>query len=258
MPLVAGLLLLLALVIGATLLWRSYGDRAGGTSVFEESVESGPEPVVRVMNGPGRVRVEGVEELENVEITAKRYARGFSPTGARENAARVPVDITSEGSTLEISSDGGRGTGADYDLRVPPGSVVEVEAARGDVEVSGLNNAVTIRAESGDVAVRDVRGSVAIEVPQGDVTVEDVSTEIGNVEIMVGSGDLSLEDLVVGIIEARVEAGDVALSGRFSGSGRVFVETGSMDVRFPPEDVRDLALEARVGEVVRHGERESG
>ncbi len=45
-PVVAGLLLL-ALLIGLVLLWLSYGDSAGGASVFEDSIETGPEPVVR-------------------------------------------------------------------------------------------------------------------------------------------------------------------------------------------------------------------
>jgi hypothetical protein len=247
-PLVFGLLVLA--VVGV-FLWFWYGDRAGGTSVFEDSVDSGPEPVIRVTNGPGRVGVKGVEGLETVEITAKRYARGFGPTSARENATRVPVEIDRDGSILEISSNGGRGTGADYDLQVPAASIVEIESEIGDVEVSGLSNNVTVRAEGGDVAVEDVRGSIKIEAPQGDVTAETVSTDTGRVEITVGLGDLELEDLVVGILEAQVEAGDVTLSGRFSGGGRVFVETGSIDDRLPPEDTKDLDLEARVGEVVR-------
>jgi hypothetical protein len=256
-PVIVGLLLL-ALLIGLVLLVFSLGDSAGGTSVFEDSIETGPEPVVRLTNGPGRVSIEGVEGLENVEISAKRYARGRNTAAAKENAADVPVRVSSgEGSALEISSDGGDGTGVDYALRVPPGSIAEVESEAGDVTVSGLDNNVTVRAESGDVSVEDVRGSIGIEASQGDVTVESVSTETGNAEITVGSGDLEIENLVVGILEARVESGDVALLGRFSGSGLVFVETGSINVRLPSEDTNDLTLEARVGEVVREDEQGS-
>lgn len=256
-PVVVGLLLL-ALVIGAVLLWLSFGDRAGGTSVFEDSIETGPEPVLHLTNGPGQVRVEGVEGLENVEISAKRYARGRNPAAAKENAAEVPVAMSSgEGSTLELSSDGGSGTGVDYDLRVPPGTAVEVESEAGDVDISGLDNSVTVHAESGDISVEDVQGSIDIEAPQGDVTVESVSTETGNAEITVGSGDLELENLVVGILEARVEVGDVTLLGRFSGSGRVLVQTGSISVQLPAEDTNDLYFEARVGEVVREDEQGS-
>jgi hypothetical protein len=257
-PVVAGLLLL-ALLVGLVLLWLSFGDRAGGASVFEDSIDTGPEPVVRLTNGPGRVSIEGVEGLENVEINAKRYARGRNTAAAKENAAEVPVESSfSEDSALEISSDGGGGTGVDYALKVPPGTGVEVESEAGDVEISGLDNNVTVHAESGDVSVEDVRGSIIIEAMQGDVTVESVSTETGNAEITVGSGDLEIENLVVGILEARVESGDVTLLGRFSGSGVVQVETGSINVRLPSEDTNDLTLETRVGEVVREEEQGSG
>jgi hypothetical protein len=249
-------LLVLALAVGGIFLWLYYGDRAGSTSVYEDSIESGPEPLVRLVSGPGQVRVEGVEGLENVEISAKRYARGRNSTVAKENASGVPVDVSNDGSILEISSDGGRGVGVDYDLRVPAGSVVEVESSAGDVEVSGLDNEVRVVAESGDVSLQDVQGSIAVEATQGDVTIQSVNTETGNAGIMVGSGDLELADLVVGILEARVEIGDVSLGGRFSGSGSVLVETGSIDVRLPSEDARDLDLEARVGEVVRDDEQE--
>lgn len=182
-------------------MWLSYGDRVGGASVYEDSIESGPEPVVRLVNGLGRVHIEGVGRQESVEISARRYARGRNPAAAKENAAEVPVNVASEGSTIELSSDSGRGTGVDYDLRVPPGSIVEVESEAGDVEVSGLDNTVTVLARSGDVSVEDIQASVGIESQAGDVTVRSVSTETGNVEISVGSGDLTLTDLVVGILE---------------------------------------------------------
>ena len=254
---VAGLLFLALVVVGGVLLWRWYGDQTGGTSPFEDSIASGPEPLVRLTNGPGQVRVEGVDS-ESVEISAKRYARGWDPSAARENASGVAVDVAREGATMEISSDGGRRAGVDYTLRVPRGSKVEVESAAGDVEISGVADSVQARAEMGDVTVRDVRGSVTVEAPQGDVTVEGVSTETGNVELSVGSGDLVLRDLVVGILEARVEAGSAELLGRFAGGGRLSVGTGSISVRVPPEEVRELALEARVGEVSREGDTERG
>jgi len=255
--LIAGLLLL-ALVIGVVLLRLSYGDRVGGTSVFEDSIETGTEPVVRLTNGLGRVHVEGVAGLESVEISAKRYARGSSSAAAKENAAAVPVNIDNEDWALEISSDESRGSGVDYDLRVPPGSTVEVESRAGDVEISGLNNDAAVRAESGDVSMEDVRGSVTIEAPRGDVALESTGTETSRAEITLDSGDLGLEDLVFGILESQVEAGDVTLSGRFSGSGSVFVETGSINVQLPPEDTRELDLQTRVGEVVREDEQKSG
>jgi hypothetical protein len=90
-----------------------------------------------------------------------------------------------------------------------------------------------------------------VEAPRGDVAVEDVGTETGQIELEVGSGDVELRNLIVGTLEASIEAGSVTLSGRFSGSGRIFVETGGIIANLPPEDTRELTLETRVGEVVR-------
>ncbi|MCA1737361.1 MAG: DUF4097 domain-containing protein [Actinobacteria bacterium] len=195
-------LLLLALVVGGILLWLSYGDRVGGTSVYEDSIDSGPEPEVHLTNGPGQVSIEGVKGMENVEISAKRYARGRNPSAAKENASGVPVDVAGESSNIELSSAGGRGTGVDYDLKVPPGSTVAVESEVGDVDISGLENDVTVLARSGDVSVKDGQGSLRIESQGGDVTVESVRTETGSAEISVDSGDLELKNLVFGILEA--------------------------------------------------------
>jgi hypothetical protein len=101
------------------------------------------------------------------------------------------------------------------------------------------------------VRVRDVGGDVNVEAPGGDVSVGDVNTDTGSANLEVGVGDVSLEDLILGTLEASVEAGEVTLSGRFSGGGRVTVETGDIIARLPPDDTRDLTLETRVGSVLR-------
>jgi hypothetical protein len=252
-PLLAlfALLLLALLAVAALLVWRSLGDELSGTSVARDAVDSGPEPRVRVANGAGKVRVEGVEGLDAVEYEVTRYALGPDPAAAKRSASQVPVDLSREDSTIVLQTDGGRGTGADYALEVPAAGAVEVEAGAGDVEVSGVSGEVTVVAEAGDVTVRGTGSDVAVESPQGDVTVDDVNTDTGQVELEVGTGDLVVRDLIVGTLEASVESGDVTLSGRFSGSGRIFVEAGSITANLPPEDTRELTLEANVGNVVR-------
>jgi hypothetical protein len=250
--LLLAILLLALLAVAAVLLWRSLGDSISGTSVAKDSIDSaGPKPRVHLTNAAGRVRVEGEKGLKSVEYEATRYAMAADPAAAKQRASEVPVDISREDSKIVIDTDGGRDTGADYTLRVPAAGSVDVESEAGDVEVSGLSGNVTVDAEAGDVTVRDVGGDVKVEAPQGDVTVGDVNTDTGGVEIEVGSGDVSLENLVVGTLEASVEAGSVTLSGRFSGGGRVSVETGDIIARLPPEDTRDLTLETRVGSVLR-------
>ena len=247
----AGLLLAL-LSVAAILLWRSFSESISGTSVTRDSTDAaGSEPRVRLANAAGQVRVEGVKGSRSVDYEATRYAMGADPATAKQRASEVPVDISREDSKIVIETDGGENTGADYSLRVPTGSSVEVESEAGDVEVSGISGNVTVGAEAGDVTVRDVSGDVKVEAPRGDVTVGDVNTDTGSANLEVGVGDVSLEDLILGTLEASVEAGDVILSGRFSGGGRITVQTGDIIARLPPDDARDLTLETRVGSVLR-------
>lgn len=244
-------LLLAVLLIAVLFLWRSLGDDLSGSSVAKDSIDSGTTPRVRLINGPGQVRVEGEKGLNSVEYEVTRHAVAGDPAAAKERASGVPIDLSREDSVIVLETDGGRNTGADYALRVPSGGSVEVESEAGDVEVLGLSGNVTVLAEAGDVTVRNAGGAVSVEAPQGDVALGDVSTDTGQAELEVGSGDVTFEDVVVGTLEARVEAGDVTLSGRFSGGGRVYVETGDITANLPPEDTRDLTLEASIGQVVR-------
>ena len=245
-------LILLLLAVAAILLWGSFGDSISGTSVAQDSIDSaGPKPQVHLTNAAGQVRVEGVEGSKAVEYEATRYAVGPDPAAAKQQASEVPVDITRENSRITIETAGGRDTGADYDLRVPAGASVDIESEAGDVEVSGLTGNVKVAAEAGDVTIGNVGGGVNVSVPQGDVTVANVNTDTGEAELVVGSGDAFLEDLILGTLEASVKAGSVTLSGRFSGDGRVSVEIGDIIARLPAEDTRDLTLQARVGNVLR-------
>ncbi len=247
----AGLLLLALLVAAGLLLWSSGGDRASATSVYEESVSPGPEPEVRLTNDRGRISVTGEEGLETVEIEATRYARGADAETAREQADEVSVEVASEGSTVSVETGGGEGV--DYSLRVPAESTLEAGTEAGRVEASGLRE-VTVRTEAGSVEVEDIGGPVSVEAPRGDVAVRDVSTDAGQVRAEVGSGDLELADVIAGTIIAEVETGDVTFSGRVRGSGEVAVGTGDVTVEAPSEDVGDLDLDSRVGQVVYEGE----
>jgi len=240
------------LAVAAVFLWRTLGEEVPGASVARDSIDSAREPKVSITNGPGDVVVEGASGSEPaVEYEVTRYAAAGDPQAARSAAAEVPVDVSREGSTVTLETDGGGRTGADYDVRMPAGGGVEVEAEVGNVSVAGLDGNVTVRAESGDVTVRDVAGDVSVESEQGDVTVGGMRTDTGNLELVVGSGDVVLEDLILGTLEADVEAGDVTLSGRFSGEGRVSVETGDITANLPPGDATNLAFETLVGGISR-------
>lgn len=245
------LVILVALALGALFAWRSFGSDISGKSVVKDSINSGPNPQVRISNPRGSIRVEGVNDLQSVEFEVTKYAIGSDEDEARRRASEVTSNLSRDGSVFVIEADERRGTGADYTLRIPEDGSVEVESGAGDVSVNGVEGDVRVSAEAGDVTVSETRGSAYVEAQQGDVEISDVRTDAGRAEVEVGVGDLEIENLVVGTLDARVGTGDVILSGRFSGDGVVLVQTGDVVVEVPPEDTAELELKARIGDVVR-------
>lgn len=243
--------LLALLAIGALLASRSFGNDVSGKVLAEDSADSGPNPELRISNKRGTVRVEGVESLESIEFEATKYTLGSDREEARQRASEVSTDLSRNGSTFVIETVGGRATGADYTLRAPQGSSIELESEAGDVEIANLDGDVSVRTGAGDVQVKATKGSVEVRALQGDVEVSSVSTDAGQVDVDVGVGDAVMRDLVVGVLDLRIETGEAVLSGRFSGSGNVLVQTGDVLVRVPTEDVREMTFETRIGDVLR-------
>ena len=104
--LLLAVLLLTLLAVAAFLVWRSLGDDLSGTSVARDSIDSGPEPRVRLTNATGQVRVEGVEDLESIEYEVTRYALAGDPAAAKRRASEVPVDLSREDSTVVLETGG--------------------------------------------------------------------------------------------------------------------------------------------------------
>jgi hypothetical protein len=247
---VVALAVLVVLAVVGFYFWRSYDTQAGGVSAYEESVNTGESPEVTITNGVGRVIVEGREDLEAVEIQARRFARGPDAATAEVRAGEIPVNIEREGAALTVEAAGGRNTGVDYEVLVPAGSSVRVETGSGPVEVREVRGEVSARTEAGDVLISGSRGSVSAETAAGDVTVEGVTTETGQLALSVDSGDVVLRDLTLGTLEVGVGDGDVELAGRLRGSGTVSVERGNIMVGVPEEDTANLSLSVYVGEVI--------
>lgn len=251
-------IILALLTLGALFAWRSLGADVSGKSVANDTLASGPNPSIRVLHTRGTIRLEGVDNLESVELEVTKYAVASDKQRARRRASRVTTDLSKNDSTFVVETGGGRATGADYAIRVPIGSSVELESKAGDIEVVNLEGDVNVRAEAGDVTIKDIRGSVGAQVRQGDLLVSGVSTDTGQLNIDVGVGNASIKDIIVNTLNTRLETGDAVLSGNFSGSGRVRVRTGDILVRLSPEDAEELTLEARIGDVVRETDNLDG
>ena len=137
--------------------------------------------------------------------------------------------------TLMLSSScpqlfGGR-CEVDYEIAVPAGTVVHVDARAGDVTAEDLTSSAPIELESS----------------AGDITVTDVSAP----ELRLGSsaGDVDAAGVRAAVVRADSSAGDVSLSLR-TAPDRVDVESsaGDVDIVVPDETYR-VDASASAGDV---------
>jgi DUF4097 and DUF4098 domain-containing protein YvlB len=188
----------------------------------------------------GKIRVTGWDRPE-VKISAS-IDRGMLRFDA--NSSRVTLSVD--------QSEDNRGHGrhnvgdARYEVSVPRGSRLVLEAVSGDVassgsqgeieatsvsgdvDVSGGVGEVSVEAVSGSVHAAQVNGNLRAESVSGDVRVETVT---GNVEATSVSGSIRLIDVQSKDVRTETVSGDVTYSGSIDPGGKYSFETHSGTVR---------------------------
>jgi DUF4097 and DUF4098 domain-containing protein YvlB len=128
------------------------------------------------------------------------------PRGARLILEAVSGDITAKGSQGEI----------------------EATSVSGDVDVSDGTRSVSAEAVSGDVKVARVNGGLRTETVSGELRAEDVT---GDVEASTVSGGIQLVRVQSKNVRAESVSGDMIYTGSIEPSGRYDFESHSGNVK---------------------------
>jgi hypothetical protein len=188
----------------------------------------------------GRIRVTGWDQ-PNVKITAS-IESGFLRFSA--NSSRVTLSVDDENRRGNYRN---RHVGdARYEVSVPRGTKVILEAVSGDVTSRGSQGEIEASSVSGDVDVTDgvrdvnvesvsgsahaaqVNGNLRIETVSGDLRAEAVS---GNVEASSVSGDIRLTDVQSKDVRTETVSGSIGYTGSIEPSGRYGFESHSGTIR---------------------------
>ncbi|HEX9221272.1 MAG TPA: DUF4097 family beta strand repeat-containing protein [Gemmatimonadaceae bacterium] len=191
----------------------------------------------------GRIRVTGWDRAD-VKVSAS-VESGYLRFSA--NSSRVTLSVE------DNDNYGRRGRGrhnnvgdARYDVSVPRGSRLILEAVSGDVTAKGSQGEIeassvsgnvdvtdglrTVSAEavSGDVHVGQVNGNVRGETVSGELRAENVS---GNVEASSVSGSIRLLGIQSKDVRTETVSGDITYAGTIEPSGRYGFESHSGTLR---------------------------
>jgi DUF4097 and DUF4098 domain-containing protein YvlB len=191
----------------------------------------------------GRIRVTGWDR-QDVKISAS-IESGRLEFSANSSRVSLSVDDNddSDGNRRHRNHNVGD---ARYDVSVPRGARLILEAVSGDVTASGSQGEIDATSVSGDVEVSDgvrsvnaesVSGSVRVATVNGNLRTETVSGDLraqsvtGNVEASSVSGNIHLVGVQSRDVRTETVSGDITYTGSIEPSGRYGFEAHSGEIR---------------------------
>ena len=190
----------------------------------------------------GRIRVTGWDRPE-VKVSAT-IDEGFLRFSA--NSSRVTLSVDDSGDDSGRRRHHNNVGDARYDVSVPRGVRLILEAVSGDVTAAGSQGEIEASSVSGNVDVSDGARSVSVESVSGyahatqvngDLRAESVSGDVraenvtGNVEASTVSGDIRLVGIQSKDVRTETVSGTISYTGSIEPSGRYGFESHSGTVR---------------------------
>jgi Toastrack DUF4097/LiaI-LiaF-like transmembrane region len=234
----AVLLVLLALVLSGFVFRDWVRDHFPGMPIdlapFQESYSQAiplapqtlaPGARVAIATGHGDVTVHA-SDGDSLVVTATKSGAGASESSADDRMKQVNIAIDPQGNGVlihPIHTDTARGgVIVDIDVRLPKGSPLAIDAAHGDVSVSGVAGNIDVRSGDGDTSIRDAGADVSVESESGDIRISGVNGNLrlggrgDDVEIDRVAGNADIEGAFAGDIELRDIAKTLHCATQFS------------------------------------------
>ncbi len=178
-----------------------------------------------------------IDDASDVQLTSAPAGGELRVRAEVTEGLRSPDrDVEQASGTLRLSSScgflfGGDNCNVDYEIAVPAGTAVRVDATAGDVRANDLRSTVPVELESS----------------AGDVSVTDVTAP--ELRLSSSAGDVEAAGVRAGRVTAESSAGDVSLSLR-SPPARVDAESSAGDVELIlPDEAYRVDASSSAGDV---------
>jgi len=191
---------------------------------------------LRIDCGAGYLKVQGVDGLEQIEVSAVLDVRGIADNelaafkkeyvtlklekvaGQAELTAKIE-----SGFSLAALFGGFHDARIDLDVRVPRRLALAIDDGSGDADIRECNGNLKLEDGSGDIRLTNINGQVIIDDGSGDMILAKIN---GRLQIEDGSGDIELND-AGSDVDIDDGSGEINLN-RILGS--VYIEDGSGDI----------------------------
>lgn len=218
---------------------------------YEKTVSLARDGKVSIRNISGDVEVKTWDRPE-VKIMALKTSSADTLEKAKENAAKVKIEIIEEGNLLRIEADypktsiRGLNVSIDFDLFIPDQAAIKIKSVSGDVTLENIGGAVKTEVVSGDIEVMKASKGVDCQSVSGDLELQGIA---GDAYLKTVSGDITLEQLM-GSLEAESVSGDIEMTGV---SGAKFVKakilSGSITYQGSIEAASKYEMKSHSGDI---------
>ena len=236
------------------------GDRSVAVVSRSELFASSGRTAVDLSLISGKINVVGWDRPD-VHIRAS-IESGYLDLSA--NSSRITLGVDDEGRGRRHGH--GNVGEAQYDVQVPRGARLILEAVSGDVNARGSQGEIEATSVSGDVDVADgnrdvsvesvsgsahaanINGNLRAETVSGDLRAETVS---GNVEANSVSGTIRLSNIQSRDVRTETVSGDIIYIGSIEPTGRYGFEShsGSLRLTIPRNAGASFSVDTFSGDI---------
>ena len=261
------IMLLVAFSVAASSLDEKYEEK------FEKTVALAKEGKVNISNISGNIEVRTWAQ-DQVKIQALKVSQAGTQAKAKENAAKVNIEVTEEGTLLRIETKYPQSlfgqsidVFVDYQLWIPEKAGLGAKNISGNVDAEGPGGSVDLSAISGDVSLRKaakggdgstISGSLTVSGITGDLFLKSVSGDIkatqvkGSVQAETVSGGLEMLDVSeASSVRLKTLSGDIVYRGRINRAGTYSLKShsGGIAMFLPADSAFDLEAQTFSGDI---------
>jgi DUF4097 and DUF4098 domain-containing protein YvlB len=200
-------------------------------------------------------------------LTVSAFAGEIAVTAWNRNAVRVEADpgsrtrveITRSGATLEVRTQGRRGTASMTELKITAPAWmpldlsgvytdVTVTGARGPVGVETVQGEIRVDGGEGLVSLKSVEGAVSLRGAKGRLEVHSVNDDVavsassGEVTAETVNGEILLDQVDATGVAASTVNGDIAYAGSVRNGGRYALSSHNGDLRLTVAEGTNAAV----------------
>lgn len=196
----------------------AFGDRHDMDDTASSPIAAGGALLVR--NPHGDVTVTGSSDDGQVHVSIHKQITATSDEDAEHKRQQMQPVFSGPGNNLVLDVPWQNGAQEDLVLQVPHNTVLTVQADRGSIDVQEVHAAVSVSAGGGEVNLSGINGAVSAHMNSRDSAFSAHSVT-GPVSLEGHTGDINLSDIT----------GPVDMHGEFFGTTHVERVNGPVGFR---------------------------